>query len=85
MGMCVTAPPPMRDAGMVSTDDAGTTGMDAYVVDLFSDAGVDASTNRPDTRRGGCTCEVPSRSSAPSSLAWLSLAALGLLVSRRRR
>jgi MYXO-CTERM domain-containing protein len=86
MGMCVTAPPPMRDAGMVSTEDAGmVVGMDAYVVDIFSDAGVDAATNRPETRRGGCTCEVPSRSSAPSSLAWLSLAALGLLLARRRR
>ena len=86
MGMCVTAPPPMHDAGMVSTEDAGmVVGMDAYVVDLFSDAGVDAATNRPETRRGGCTCEVPSRSSAPSSLAWLSLAALGLLLARRRR
>ncbi|MFO0709918.1 MAG: MYXO-CTERM sorting domain-containing protein [Sandaracinus sp.] len=85
MGMCVTAPPPMIDAAVPMGEDSGLPPPDAFVVDFLADAGMDASTNRPPTRRGGCNCEVPARSADPSPLAWLSLAALGLAAARRRR
>ncbi|MBN8613279.1 MAG: hypothetical protein J0L92_21985 [Deltaproteobacteria bacterium] len=84
-GACVTAPPVMVDAGpRPMMDDSGLPPPDAFVVDFLADAGMDAATERPIGRRAGCTCEVPSRSSAPSSLAWLALGALGLLIARRR-
>jgi hypothetical protein len=85
MGMCVTAPPTMRDAGMPSPEDGGSVSLDAYVFDPLSDAGADAAVNRPEMRRRGCACEVPSRGAGPSGLFWLSLASLGLLIRGRRR
>ena len=85
-GECVTAPPVMVDAGTrPMMDDSGLPPPDAFVVDFLADAGIDAATDRPVGRRAGCTCEVPSRTSTPTGLAWLARGALGLMIARRKR